>query len=79
MSPRISFDTDLQVMHVDFSDFTFADSPTVNMFYDRLEAGIAATGTEKWFFLVNLTAPGSTLKPRPPNRGAVAHSIWRIP
>ena len=26
----------------------------MNAFYDRLEAGIAATGEEKWFFLVNL-------------------------
>ncbi|MEO1139025.1 MAG: hypothetical protein AAFW87_06175 [Pseudomonadota bacterium] len=54
MDARITFDTELQIMEADFSDFTFADSPTVNAFYDRLEARIAATGEEKWFFLVNL-------------------------
>lgn len=51
---RISFHDDLQVMEVDFSDFTFDSSRTVNLFYDRLEERIAETGEELWFFLVNL-------------------------
>lgn len=54
LDARIVFDVDLQIMEVDFADFHFADSPTVNAFYDRLEARIADTGEDKWFFLVNL-------------------------
>lgn len=54
MDARITFDPELQIMEADFSDFHFTDSPTVNAFYDRLEARIAETGEEKWFFLVNL-------------------------
>ncbi len=51
---RISFHDDLQAMEADFSDFHFDSSEIVNRMYDRLEARIAATGEEKWFFLVNL-------------------------
>ncbi len=51
---RISFHEDLQAMEADFSDFHFDSSEIVNRMYDRLEARIAATGEEKWFFLVNL-------------------------
>ncbi|MFZ7092159.1 hypothetical protein [Primorskyibacter sp. 2E233] len=52
--PRIRFDDQSQIMEVDFSDFHFENSPTVNRFYDRIEDKIAQTGEEQWFFLVNL-------------------------
>lgn len=51
---RIRFDDDRQIMEVDFSDFTFDGSETVNRVYDRIEDRIAATGEELWFFLINL-------------------------
>lgn len=51
---RIRFDQDRQVMEVDFSDFTFDGSETVNRVYDLIEERIAATGEELWFFLINL-------------------------
>ena len=51
---RIRFDTERQIMEVDFSGFDFASSARVNAFYDRIEEQIAATGEERWFFLVNL-------------------------
>lgn len=51
---RISFHDELQAMEADFSDFHFDSSGIVNRMYDRLEARIAETGEEKWFFLVNL-------------------------
>jgi hypothetical protein len=50
---RITFHDDIQVMEADFSGFAFADSLTVNAFYDRIEERIAKTGEEQWFFLVN--------------------------
>jgi len=49
---RIRFFDDLEVMEVDFSDITFADSAAVNFFYDAVDARLAATD-RKWFFLVN--------------------------
>ena len=51
---RITFHDGLQVMEADFSDFHFDSSELVNRMYDRLEARIAATGEDSWFFLVNL-------------------------
>ncbi len=54
LDQRISFHDDLQAMEADFCDFHFDSSALVNRMYDRLEARIAATGEEKWFFLVNL-------------------------
>jgi len=54
LDKRITFHDDLQTMEADFSDFGFDNSAMVNSFYDRLEARIAQTGEEKWFFLVNL-------------------------
>ncbi len=51
---RIGFHDELQTMEADFSDFHFDSSEIVNRMYDRLEARIAATGEDKWFFLVNL-------------------------
>jgi len=54
LDARITFHDDLQVMEADFSDFAFDSTITVNRFYDRLEARIAETGEEFWFFLVNL-------------------------
>jgi len=50
---RISFDADRQIMEADFSNIVLANSAEVNAFYDRLEARIAETGEDKWFFLVN--------------------------
>lgn len=51
---RIRFNDDRQVMEVDFSDFHFDGSATVNRVYDRIEERIAETGEDLWFFLVNL-------------------------
>jgi hypothetical protein len=51
---RITFHDDLQAMEVDFSGISFYASSSVNRFYDRLEARIAETGHDQWFFLVNL-------------------------
>ncbi len=55
LDSRIIFHDDLQIMEVDFSNFRFEDSETVNRFYDRLEARIAATGEPLWFFMINLS------------------------
>lgn len=51
---RIRFHAELQIMEADFAGFHFDSSTCVNTFYDRIEARIAETGEEKWFFLVNL-------------------------
>lgn len=50
---RISFDFDTETMEADFSDLTLTDPAEVEAFYDRIEAKIAETGQDKWFFLVN--------------------------
>ena len=50
---RISFDTSLGVMNVDFSHFTFHHSRDVNDFYDHIEERIHDTGRTKWFFLID--------------------------
>lgn len=50
---RIKFDHDKQIMEVDFSELTFDSSPMVDQFYDELEHGIADSGKDKWYFLVN--------------------------
>lgn len=54
LDARITFHDDLQVMEADFSDLHFDGSALVNRVYDRLEARIADTGEDLWFFLVNL-------------------------
>lgn len=61
LDARIHFDEDLQIMEADFSNFDFVDSLLVNAFYDRIEALIADTGEEHWFFLVNLN--GTRIQP----------------
>ncbi len=52
LDERVKFHEDIQVMEVDFSDFHFDDTDTVNRVYDRIEARIAKTGEDKWFFLI---------------------------
>lgn len=54
MDRRITFHDELQIMEADFSHLHFDTTQMVNLFYDRLEARIAETGEELWFFLVNL-------------------------
>lgn len=61
LDARIRFHDAIQVMEADFSDFSFDSAHTVNLFYDRLEERIAATGEDKWFFLVNLN--GTRIEP----------------
>ncbi len=51
---RIQFDDERQIMEVDFSNYQFDDSASVNRVYDRIEERIAETGEEFWFFLINL-------------------------
>ena len=50
---RIGFLVADGVMDVDFSDFDFDTNADVNAFYDHIEARIAETGRQKWYFLVN--------------------------
>ncbi|WP_425100351.1 hypothetical protein [Tropicibacter sp. S64] len=52
--PRIRFDDARQTMEVDLSGLNFTDSAMVNRFYDRIEARIAQSGEDLWFFLINL-------------------------
>ncbi|HSF91775.1 MAG TPA: hypothetical protein VLA51_06180 [Paracoccaceae bacterium] len=54
INARIQFLPELDIMEVDFSDFTFQDAADVDAFYDTLETRIAVTQQEKWFFMVNL-------------------------
>ncbi|MGI9475254.1 MAG: hypothetical protein ACR2PI_00995 [Hyphomicrobiaceae bacterium] len=49
---RIFFHPNLQVMEVDYSDYSFATSASVNDFYDEITRQIAAT-ERKWYFMVN--------------------------
>jgi hypothetical protein len=51
-SRRLSFDSDREIMEVDFSDFTFVDSATVNAFYDHVDHQLWKTA-KRWYFLVN--------------------------
>ncbi|MDJ0993001.1 MAG: hypothetical protein QNI90_05465 [Dinoroseobacter sp.] len=53
MDTRIVFHDAIEVMEVSFDEIEFDNSEDVNRFYDRLEARIAATGYDRWFFLVN--------------------------
>lgn len=50
---RIAFDEDKQIMEVDFSDILFDSAKQVTDFYDLVDEKIAATGKDKWYFLVN--------------------------
>ncbi len=52
VEPRVSFLPDLDIMEVDFSQLSFANSRDVDVVYDHLEERIEETG-RKWFFLVN--------------------------
>jgi hypothetical protein len=61
LDARITFHSDIMVMEVDFSNFSFRDSASVNAFYDRLEGRIAATDEPLWFFMVNLN--GTRIEP----------------
>ncbi len=50
---RITFHEDDEILEIDLSDYTLENSADVNLLYDRLEARIAETGEEQWFFLIN--------------------------
>ena len=58
---RITFDPSTETMDVDFSDFDFTDSACVNRFYDEIEDRIAKSGSDHWYFLVNLN--GTRIEP----------------
>lgn len=49
---RIAFDTDSDIMEVDFSGITFEHSRDVDDCYDEIDRLVEATG-RKWYFLVN--------------------------
>lgn len=49
---RITFYSDLEIMEVDFSKYTFSTSADVNAFYDAIASKIAETKRD-WYFLVN--------------------------
>lgn len=50
---RIVFHEADEIMEVSFEGLSLDTSHDVNLFYDRIEARIAATGEQLWFFLVN--------------------------
>lgn len=54
LNDRIRFFSELEVMEADFSGMTFSDSAMVDRVYDEIEALIAMSGDDKWYFLVNL-------------------------
>ena len=49
---RIQFHSDMDVMEVDFSGYTFATSADVNAFYDAIGEKLEETN-RKWYFMVN--------------------------
>lgn len=53
IDPRIGFIEEDQILEIDLSDLTLENSADVNLLYDRLEARIAETGEDQWFFLIN--------------------------
>jgi len=65
---RLSFDTEREIMDVDFSDFTFADAATVNAFYDYIDHQLWKAA-KHWYFLVNY----NNCKIFPDAWGAFAH------
>lgn len=50
---RVVFHDDQQIMEVDFSNLLFDTAEQVTRFYDLVDERIAASGHDKWFFLVN--------------------------
>ncbi|WP_300516196.1 hypothetical protein [Aliiroseovarius sp.] len=50
---RITFHDDDQIMEVSFAGMELDSSTQVNLFYDRIEERIAASGEKLWFFLVD--------------------------
>lgn len=58
---RISFDAATETMEADFSDFVFEDAAMTDAFYDEIERLIAASGDDRWYFLVNLN--GARIEP----------------
>jgi hypothetical protein len=50
---RIRFDVAAQVAEIDLSRLTLTTSGDVNALYDAIEAAIAETGEELWFFVIN--------------------------
>lgn len=51
---RISFNHDMNIMEVDFSNLAFLNSDDVNLVYDAAERMINET-EKQWYFLVNYT------------------------
>jgi hypothetical protein len=49
---RVEFAPDDQIMHVNFSNFSFEHSRDVNDVYDYIESQIKQTG-RKWYFLIS--------------------------
>lgn len=50
---RITFHETLDVLEIDFSEFAFDDAAVVDAFYDAIDARIAASGRDYWYFLAN--------------------------
>jgi len=57
----LTFHPEELIAEFDLSGLTFSDTAQVNRIYDEFEAQIAATGRQKWFFLVNLN--NTTIEP----------------
>ena len=80
---RIAFDEAAGIMEVDFSHFTFHHSRDVDDFYDHIEARIADSGRDWWYFLIDYD--GCRILPaawvRYAHRGKmlnVAHSLGSV-
>ncbi|MAM63638.1 MAG: hypothetical protein CMH11_19315 [Maritimibacter sp.] len=50
---RVSFDDAAQVAEIDLSGLSLDTSGEINALYDAIEAAIAETGEELWFFVIN--------------------------
>ncbi|MGH1464565.1 MAG: hypothetical protein ACRBBQ_04320 [Cognatishimia sp.] len=50
---RLTIHEELECIEADISSFYFHNAEVVHRFYDNIEAHIAKTGHNKWFFLIN--------------------------
>ncbi len=49
----ITFDHDLQIMEVNFSNLTFDSAKMVDQYYDEIDRQMAELESDQWYFLVN--------------------------
>lgn len=61
IADRIAFRPETETMAVDFSGLDFETAGMVDAVYDEIERLIAASGDDRWYFLVNLS--GARIQP----------------